>query len=255
MEAFASLGGTPTTSPADAAHGAHLVVTCLMTGAVVREVLFGRHGAAEAMSPGSLVIDTTTCAPAESTALAADLGARGIGFVDAPLSGSSADVRAGRAVVLAGGTAQDFARCRPLFRAIARRAFHLGPHGAGATAKLVTNLVLGLNRWALAEGLALGLRCGLPPAALLSVLRESAAYSRVMETKGEKMVAGRFEADARLQQHLKDVTLILELGGAMGVPLPVSALHQQLLTAAVAQGWGNEDNSAIIKVLQMLASP
>ncbi|MBI3947690.1 MAG: NAD(P)-dependent oxidoreductase [Armatimonadetes bacterium] len=253
LRAFEAMGGTPAASAADAARGAEVVITSLMTAAIVRQAVLGEQGAAEAMPPGSLLIDTTTCGPGESIALANDLSPRGISLLDATISGSSASVRRGTAVVLAGGDPEAFERARPIFDAYARTALHVGPNGAGATAKLVVNLVVGLNRLALAEALTLGERAGIEPARMLDVLREAASYSRIMDGKGKLMVTGRFEPEARLSQHLKDVGLILDLGRELSVPLPASALHQQLLTAGVARGWGDLDNAAIILVLRALA--
>ena len=120
---------------------------------------------------------------------------------------------------------------------------HVGPNGSGARAKLVINMVLGLNRLALAEGLLFGLRQGLDGPALLAVLKDSAAYSRAMDIKGERMLEGRYEPEGKLAQHLKDVDLMLEVGHAAGAPLMATALHRQLLLAGVAAGWSERDNS------------
>jgi len=140
--------------------------------------------------------------------------------------------------------------------ALTERVRHVGPNGAGARAKLVINLVLGLNRLALAEGLLFGLRQGLDGRALLAVLKDSGAYSRAMDLKGERMVEGNFEAEGKLVQHLKDVELMLEVGHAAGAPLLATALHRQLLLAGVAGGLGDHDNSAIIAVLRsLIAAP
>jgi 3-hydroxyisobutyrate dehydrogenase-like beta-hydroxyacid dehydrogenase len=116
--------------------------------------------------------------------------------------------------------------------------------------KLVTNLVLGLNRAALAEGLAFAASIGLDPALSLSVMRGSLAYSSIMDTKGERMIRGDFSPDARLSQHLKDVRLIVDTGHHAGLPMPLSAAHRTVLEEAEAAGYGELDNSAIIKVLE-----
>jgi 3-hydroxyisobutyrate dehydrogenase-like beta-hydroxyacid dehydrogenase len=118
--------------------------------------------------------------------------------------------------------------------------------------KLVTNLVLGLNRAALAEGLAFAESLGLDAAASLRVLRSSAAYSRVMDTKGEKMVQGEYTPQARLSQHLKDVRLIRAAGTSAGAELPLSAAHKALLERAVEMGLGDLDNSAVIEAVRRL---
>ena len=249
-------GGVPPRSPADAARGATVVMTCLMTADIVRDVLLGPEGALRVAPPGLVVIDNSTLHPEASAALAALLAQRGIPMLDAPVAGSSGQARRREAPVVVGGDPEVFARCRPILDALTERVRHVGPNGAGARAKLVINLVLGLNRLALAEGLLFGLRQGLDGRALLAVLKDSGAYSRAMDLKGERMVEGNFEAEGKLVQHLKDVELMLEVGHAAGAPLLATALHRQLLLAGVAGGLGDHDNSAIIAVLRsLIAAP
>ncbi|HET9853940.1 MAG TPA: NAD(P)-dependent oxidoreductase [Methylomirabilota bacterium] len=252
MREHEARGGLPTRSPADAARGAAVVMTCLMTADLVRDALFGPEGAIDAAAPGVVVIDNSTIHPDASAALAARLAARGIPMLDAPVAGSSGQARRREAPVMVGGEAEVFGRCRPILDALSERVRHVGPNGAGARAKLVVNLVLGLNRLALAEGLLFGLRQGLDGKALLAILKDSSAYSRAMDIKGERMIEGNFEAEGKLAQHLKDVELMLEVGHAAGAPLLATALHRQLLLAGVAGGLGERDNSAIIAVLRSL---
>ena len=249
-------GGVPARSPADAARRATVVMTCLMTADIVRDVLLGPDGAIDAAEPGLVVIDNSTIHPDASAALAGLLAPRGIPMLDAPVAGSSGQARRREAPIVVGGDPEVFARCRPILDALTERVRHVGPNGAGARAKLVINLVLGLNRLALAEGLLFGLRQGLDGRALLTVLKDSGAYSRAMDLKGERMVEGNFEAEGKLVQHLKDVELMLEVGHAAGAPLLATALHRQLLLAGVAGGLGDHDNSAIIAVLRsLIAAP
>lgn len=253
MRQHGERGGHLATSPADAAPGASVVMTCLMTADIVREVLLGPAGALEAASPGAVVIDCSTIHPDLSAALAADLARRGTAMLDAPVGGSSGQARRREAPVVVGGAPEVFARCRPILEALSERVHHVGPNGSGARAKLVINLVLGLNRLALAEGLLLGLQQGLDGKTLLAVLKDSGAYSRAMDLKGLRMLEGAFEPEGKLGQHLKDVDLMLEVGHATGTPLLATALHRQLLLAGVAAGLGERDNSAIITVLRALA--
>ena len=245
-------GGVPARSPADAARGATVVMTCLMTADIVGDVLLGPDGALTAPEPGTIVIDNSTIHPDASAALAARLTPRGVPMLDAPVAGSSGQARRREALMVVGGDPEVFARCRPILDALSERVRHVGPNGAGARAKLVVNLILGLNRLALAEGLLFGLRQGLDGNALLAVLKESGAYSRAMDLKGARMVEGRFEPEGKLAQHLKDVELMLEVGHAAGAPLLATALHRQLLLAGVAGGLADHDNSAIIAVLRSL---
>ena len=174
-------------------------------------------------------------------------------MLDAPVGGSSGQARRREAPVVVGGDPEVFARCRPLLDAVAQRVHYMGPNGSGARAKLViTHLILGLNRLALAEGLLFGLRQGLDGKALLDLLKDSGAYSRAMDIKGLRMLEGHFEPEGKLAQHLKDVELMLEVGHATGTPLMATALHRQLLLAGVAAGLGERDNSSIVSVLRSL---
>ena len=254
MRQHAERGGHVAASPADAARGASAVMTCLMTADIVREALLGPAGALEETAPGVVAIDNSTIHPDASAALAAELGRRGIAMLDAPVGGSSGQARRREAPVVVGGDPEVFARCRPILDALAQRVHHVGPNGSGARAKLVINLVLGLNRLALAEGLLFGLHQGLDGKTLLSVLKDSAAYSRAMDIKGERMLEGNFEPEGKLAQHLKDVELMLEVGHAAGAPLLATALHRQLLIAGVAAGLSERDNSSIIAVLRSLVA-
>lgn len=200
------------------------------------------------LHPGQLLIDTTTGAPEAALQIAAGLAECGVAYLDATISGSSAQVRQGEVLWMVGGHRADFERCAELLHCVGREAIYTGPTGSGSKMKLVTNLVLGLNRAALAEGLALASRLELDTVQALAVLRSSAAYSRIMDSKGEKMIHGEFTPVARLSQHLKDVNLILDAGSVAGAHLPLSETHLKLLEAAEAAGLGALDNSAIYEV-------
>ena len=215
-----------------------------------REVAAVVQSAGASLQAGLTIIDTTTGDPASTEKLARALGDRGITYLDATISGSSAQVRTGSVALMVGGDAEAFAASSDIFEAIGRQTFHTGPPGTGAKMKLVTNLVLGLNRAALAEGLAFAEALGLDLTMSLAVMRGSAAYSRMMETKGERMIHADFAPDARLSQHLKDVRLIVDIGRQAGLPMPLSAAHRAVLEKAEAAGCGELDNSSIITVLR-----
>jgi 3-hydroxyisobutyrate dehydrogenase-like beta-hydroxyacid dehydrogenase len=199
------------------------------------------------LSAGSILVDTTTGDPEHAAALGARLAQRGIHYLDAEIGGSSRQVREGDAIVLCGGERAVYEQCADLFACFARRTFHLGSWGAGARMKLALNLVLGLNRAALAEGLTFAEALGIDPDTALQVLQAGPAWSRVMETKGAKMLRRDFAPEARLSQHLKDVRLILAAGERAGAALPLSGLHRELLERAEAAGLGAADNSAVIE--------
>ncbi|MFO1020631.1 MAG: NAD-binding protein [Planctomycetales bacterium] len=151
----------------------------------------------------------------------------------------------GEVIVMLGGSGEGVERARDLLDCFAKTSFHLGPWGAGAQMKLISNLVLGLNRAALAEGLSLARNVGLDLQQTLEVLKAGMSYSRIMETKGEKMRLRDYTPQAKLAQHLKDVELIRAEGTRLGMPLPFSGLHAEILSSLVAQGLGDLDNSAI----------
>ncbi len=248
---LATLGGKPVDSAAEvvaaaaasSAVAARLLLS-LPDSTIVRQVI-------DALRPelprGLLIIDTTTGSPEDAQQRASELESLGIGYIDATVVGSSEQARAGEAVMLVGGAARDQELAQDLLAACAARHFFVGPPGSGARLKLIVNLVLGLNRAVLAEGLHLARRCGLDPTRTLEVLQATPAASRVMETKGPKMIREDFSPQARLAQHHKDVELILDLARTAGTQLPLSALHEQLLRKAIELGYGAQDNSAIIR--------
>lgn len=221
------------------------VILSLYSSDVVWEVV-------EQMESGlhrQILIDTTTGEPEHSASLAARLAPRGVRYLDAPVSGSSEQTRKGEATVMVGGDRQAFDECDDLWRVMGRNVFYVGGSGSAAKMKLVTNLVLGLNRAVLAEAFAFAEAIGVDRAAALDVLKGSPAYSRAMDVKGRKMLEGDFHrVQARLSQHLKDVRLMIESATAAGLDLPISQAHRRLLEQAEADGLGDLDNSAILRV-------
>jgi 3-hydroxyisobutyrate dehydrogenase-like beta-hydroxyacid dehydrogenase len=246
---LAASGGKVATSVAEIASACGRILLSLPDSDVVEAVLTDMG---PSLAAGRIIIDTSTGDPERAVAMGRRLAECGIHYLDATISGSSQQVRKGQAVVLAGGPAAAFDQCQDLFRLFARRWFHLGPCGSGSQMKLVSNLVLGLNRAALAEGLWLGKVLGLDAQTVLTVLRESMAYSRIMDTKGEKMIRGDFVPQARLSQHHKDVRLMLQAAARAGTDLPLTRAHARLLELAESAGHGAQDNSAIIRAFEHL---
>jgi 3-hydroxyisobutyrate dehydrogenase-like beta-hydroxyacid dehydrogenase len=207
--------------------------------------------AAQKMRPGSTVIDLTTGDPDRMAAFGSQLAACGIAYLDATVGGSSEQVRQGDAIVMAGGLPAVLERHRPLLASFAREVFHVGLWGSGARMKLAMNLVLGLNRAALAEGLVFAAASGISPEDALRVFRSGPAWSRVMDTKGRRMIERDFEPAARLSQHRKDVDLILAAAARNGAKTPLSQVHRELLAKVERAGFGAEDNSAILRAFEL----
>lgn len=237
-------------SLAELGHSGVPVVLAVYDSAGVLEVVEGAQGLLQGGTPPAIV-DCSTGDPDTLQALAARLAARGIDFLEAPLSGSSDQIAAGQATLLLGATPQAAQRHRALLEALSPHRVAVGGPGMGARAKLATNLVLGLNRAALAEGLAFAERLGIAPAAFLELVLATPARSDAARVKGDRMVRGEFDTpQSRIHQHLKDLELMLAQAHADGQRLPLTDAHAQLLRAAVAAGDGDLDNAAIVRQLR-----
>ncbi len=247
QQAFVKLGGQLATSNQEVVKLARRVLLSLPDHHVVGHVL---NDVQSVLQSGQCLIDTTTGSPELAELHCEHLRGFGVGHLDATVSGSSSQLAAGNAMVMVGGEHDLFLRCQDLFHCLGQKVLHVGDAGTGAKMKLVTNLVLGLNRLALAEGLVFASSLGLEPSLVLEVLKSSAAYSQAMDTKGQKMIDGDFSVQARLSQHLKDVRLILQSAAGAGLKLSASQNHCRLLEQAEAIGLGEFDNSAIIQVIR-----
>jgi 3-hydroxyisobutyrate dehydrogenase-like beta-hydroxyacid dehydrogenase len=252
LSALLEAGGRVASSAADVASRAPVVVLSLFDSDSVREVVEGERGILSASVAPTHVIDTTTGSPAETEALAGRLASRGVHLIDATISGSSAQLRDGSAVLMVGGDPQAVAACDSLLRTLSPNVRHVGPPGSGAKAKLATNVLIGLNRAALAEALAFAESVGLDLAAFLELARVTPGYSAAMDSKGDRMTRGDYTPDSRVRQHRKDVRLILEAAESSGQGMPLSTTHAGLLDALIEAGDGDLDNAAIIRALRRL---
>ena len=216
---------------------------------VVEQEILPRLGD-PAGTPGKIVLCTSTCDPDRVAALAARVIPQGLRFLETPVSGTSEQVRQGDGVGLIGGDTAVAAEVDDVLQVLFPRRFHVGAAGDGGRAKLAVNLILGLNRLALAEGLVFATRLGLEPTAFLKVAQASAAYSQVMETKGAKMIARDFRPEGRAKQTLKDVHLMLDQGQKIGQPLPLLSVNCDVLESCVRHGEAELDNSVIVEEIR-----
>ncbi|MGA8413607.1 MAG: NAD(P)-dependent oxidoreductase, partial [Xanthobacteraceae bacterium] len=201
------------------------------------------------------VLCASTCDPDHVAALAQRVASQGLHLLEIPISGTSEQVRKGEGVGLLGGAPEKLQEVSEIVEAITPTHFHVGEVGNGGRAKLAINLILGLNRLALAEGLVFAERLGLDADSFLAVARKSASYSQVMDTKGAKMVRGEFTPEGRIRQTLKDVKLMLAQAGTRGQQLPLATLNEEILEACVRQGEGDDDNSAVIREIRRRRDP
>ena len=249
---LARLGGRAVESPAHVAAKATRIILSLPDAAVVEQVILGPGGLLDSSPRPLVILDTTTGEPEKSEALARLLAAQGIQILDAPISGSSQQIRQRQGVILVGGDRAAYESCLDLIQTLAERFYHLGSPGAGSRAKLASNLILGLNRLALAEGLVFAERLGLDLAAFLAMLKMTPAYSCAVDVKGQKMLQGDFAPHSKVSQHHKDLRIILEYADRAGQELPLAALHTRLLEELMAVGEGDLDTSAVILALRRL---
>lgn len=245
--AFAKAGGTGATL--DQVAHCDVVLLAVFDTNQVEDVVTNAVLPALTNAPKTVLV-ASTCDPDRVAALAEAVAARGLTLLETPVSGSSAQVRAGDGVGLIGGDKDAIDGVADILDALYPKWFNMGAIGNGGRAKLAINHILGLNRLVLAEGLVLAERFGLDPAAFLDVARTSAAYSQVMDIKGAKMVKGDYTPQGFIHQSLKDFKLILEQGEKRGQALPLAALNAQVLSACVSRGEGERDNSAVIEEIK-----
>jgi 3-hydroxyisobutyrate dehydrogenase-like beta-hydroxyacid dehydrogenase len=248
--AFAELGGRPAGSIAELAEHCDPIVLAVLSTEQVEHVVEQELLPALVQPVGKTVLCASTCNPDRIAALAQRVGEHGLRFLETPVSGSSGQVSRGEGVGLIGGETLAVADAAPVLRAMFPTYFHVGKVGDGGRAKLAINLILGLNRLAMAEGLVFAEGIGLDPEAFLKVARASAAYSQVMDVKGAKMVARDFAPEGRITQHLKDVHLIQEQAQRVNQELPLLEIEADVLEACVQRGEGEWDNCAVIEEIR-----
>jgi len=247
-ERLAARGGKAVTSAAEVAAACRVIALAVFSTDQVEAVL--ERELLPAVKAGTVVMCTSTCDPDRVAALGQRLAGSKLKFLETPVSGTSEQVRTGDGVGLIGGDPQVAAEVAPVLDALFPRRFHIGKTGDGGRAKLAVNLILGLNRMALAEGLAFAEKIGLDAKAFLAVARGAASYSQVMDTKGEKMLVRDFAPEGRVRQTLKDVHMMLDQGEKLGQALPMLQVHCDVLEACVCAGEAERDNSIIIEEIR-----
>lgn len=247
-EALRPLGAQVADAAAGAVGDAELVVTMLENGPVVADVLFG-SGVAEALRPGSIVVDMSSIKPAEAQGHARRLAERGVHHVDAPVSGGTVGAEAGTLAIMAGGEPEAFARVEPLLRTMGRPV-HVGPHGAGQLAKLANQIIVGVTIGAVAEALMLAARGGADPARVREALRGGFAESRVLDLHGQRMVERDFATKGRSVTHLKDIDNALDAAERLRLTsTPYAEATADLFRGLLANA-GDLDHSGLLVELE-----
>lgn len=253
LKSLVEQSGRAADSVATIARECDRVVLAVFNTDQVEDAIEGPGGllaARPADAPPLTAICVSTCDPDRIAALAARVPAARLRYVEAPVSGTSEQTARGEGLGLIGGDRAAVDCARDVIDAICPRWHHIGTVGSGGRAKLAINLILGINRAALAEGLVFAERMGLNPSAFLAVARESAAYSQIMDVKGAKMLAGDFSPQGYVTQSLKDFSLMLKQAQRLKQQLPLGETYAGLMKGCVAAGEGELDNSAVIQEIR-----
>lgn len=244
------LGAAEAATPRAVAGASDIVVICVSDSPDVEAVLFGTDGVAEGARSGALVVDCSTISPAASRDFGARLAEQGVAMVDAPVSGGSEGAQKGTLTIMVGGDEVDVARARPVLEAMGSSITHMGPLGAGQATKAVNQVVLCGTYLGVAEGLVLAMRNGLDPEQVVAALGGGAAASWVLENRSGRMIADEYPLGFKVSLHLKDVVIALAMARESGVAMPVAAMAAQIENGLVAQGYGDDDVSALARAIR-----
>jgi 2-hydroxy-3-oxopropionate reductase len=246
-------GAAVAATPREVAENSDVVITMLPDSPQVREVVAGEDGVLEGISEGALLIDMSTISPVVTEELAEALMEKGASMLDAPVSGGDVGAIEGTLSIMVGGHEADFQRAKPLFEAMGKTITHVGPAGAGQVTKAANQVVVALTIEAVSEALVLGSAGGVSAEKILEVLSGGLASNKVMEVKREKFLSHTFEPGFRSELHHKDLGIALAAGREYGVVLPVTAVVDQLLLSMRRKGWGGEDHSALLRIIEDLS--
>jgi 3-hydroxyisobutyrate dehydrogenase len=253
MDELVAEGATPAGGPAELAAACDVVILCVSDTPDVVEVIAGERGLLEGIRPGSLVIDMSTISPDATRELAGRLAAAGAQMLDAPVSGGSEGAARGTLAIMVGGQADQVERAMPLFRAMGQRITHVGDHGAGQMAKLVNQVLVVVNMLAVGEALLFAQAGGLDLDKTLEAVSAGAAGSWMLSNRAPQVLRRDWRPGFTIDLQQKDLRLVLEAAGQLGVPMIATALVSNLYRALQAQGLGAEGNHALVKALERLA--
>ncbi len=247
-EPLAALGAHRADSPAAAAATAEAVLTCVSDTPDLEHIVMAPDGIAAGLAAGGVVVDCSTVSPTAVAGMAARLKERGIGMVDAPVSGGSEGAERGTLTIFCGGADADVAKARPVLEAFSSRITHLGPSGSGQVAKAVNQVMIAGTYASVGEGIALAQAAGLPLPELVEALSAGAASSWVLQNRAANMISDSYPLGFKLALHRKDLGIALDEAGRAGLPLDVAQLVAAQEDTLMAEGHGDEDVSALARL-------
>ena len=246
-------GATPASSSKEVAESSSVVITMVPDSADSEDAILGSDGALGGASSGSAVIDMSSIAPGMSQKIAAACEAKGVDFLDAPVSGGEPGAVAGTLAIMVGGQKGVFDRYKGLLDVMGGSVVHCGGYGAGNTTKLANQIIVAANIEAVSEALVLAKKAGLDPNVVFEAIKGGLAGSNVLNAKAPMMIAGDFKPGFRIRLHQQDLNNALLTGKELGVPLPVTSLVQQMIGALMNDGKGESDHSAIATHIEGMA--
>ena len=246
-------GAVVCASPGEIASKADVVVLMVPDTPDVEQVLFGADGVARGLSAGKTVIDMSSIDPIATKGFGSAIEALGCDYVDAPVSGGEVGAKNASLTIMVGAKPAVFERVTPLFEVMGKNITLVGEIGAGQITKVANQIIVALNIEAVAEALLFAAKAGADPARVRKALLGGFAASRVLEVHGERMINRSFDPGFRIRLHQKDLNLALSGARTLGMSLPNTASAQQLFSACVANGGGDQDHSALVRALELMA--
>jgi 3-hydroxyisobutyrate dehydrogenase-like beta-hydroxyacid dehydrogenase len=253
VDTIAAEGADPAGSAREVAERVEILFTCVGFPADVERVYLGQDGAIEGARSGQVFCDLSTVGPDTHEKVAAKLGEKGVGYLDAPISGGTSGAEAGTLTIMVGGATEHFERVRPMLDVMGQNIHLVGPTGAGATIKLINQMMNLINALGAVEGLILATKAGIDPALAYEILRTSSGASRSLDNVAQGAQTRNFEPGFAADLMHKDVSLAVNLGRALGVRLLSGSLAEQLIQEALAAGYGKKMYTASLLVQEKLA--
>ena len=247
-------GAEVESSPAGVAARCNILFTMLPDTPDVENVIFGSNGIHEGISPGSVVVDMSSISPVATRSMAMRLTGLGVDMLDAPVSGGDVGAKTGTLSIMVGGKGHVFERVLPIFRHLAKNVVHMGDHGAGQVTKLCNNLLVAVTMAGVGEAFILADRAGVDLKRVQEALLGGFAASRVLELHGTRIMNKDYEPGFKITLHAKDMKNALEAAREMGLELPATSMCSGYLNAIVSQGGGDQDTSAMVRMLECLNS-
>src|SRR5215203_6039772 len=249
MAPLVAAGAVGSLSPAALASRSDVIITMVIDGDAVEQVVLGSGGVIDGAKPGTILVDHSTIEPGAARRIASVLDTRGIAMVDAPVSGGAAVAEAGELSIMAGGSETILDRVRPILACYGKTIVHMGPSGAGQVAKACNQICTIVNTLGAAEAMLMAERAGIDPRKVKEVIMTGFGASRMLDLQAPKMIARNFVGKVQSRLHHKDIHIVLEMARALGIELPASAAAAKVIDKLQNRGGGTSDTAAVFTVL------